>query len=380
MIRVLVLGSKEYPFGTNMGDDPIPSGGMETYLNDLAPELSKLCKLLIITRRFTGTEKCQKIGKNISVRRVPWVRGKWLRNPSFNFFSCLSSMKVMKNIDVIYSNGIISGLFALLLGRMFRKNVVYRPAGIGFVQYGFPLKQLLFALERLVFAKSDAVIFHSHGEKRNAESVFKIRFRDASVILTGFPVGKFKTGNKGLGKEFGIGNETVISAVSRFVPVKGLEYLLEACSQLDSDFRLLLVGSGLEEGRLKKLSSDLGIANKVIFAGFRHDVPDILAITDIFVVTSLFEGLPTSLLEAMAAGLACVVTDIGLPVQHMKTGLVIRPKDPSALKNAMESLIKGKDMREKLGENARGFVTENCTQKKAAQEHARLFRKILKGD
>ncbi len=44
MIRVVILGSKEYPFGSNRGDDPIPSGGMETYVNDLAPELSKLCR------------------------------------------------------------------------------------------------------------------------------------------------------------------------------------------------------------------------------------------------------------------------------------------------------------------------------------------------
>ena len=378
MIRVLILGSKEYPFGTNLDDDKIPSGGMETYVDDLAPELSKFCNLLIITRKFRNTEKFQKIGKNISVFRVPWIKGKWMRNPSFNLFSFLYSLKRMKNIDIVYSNGIVAGFFALLLAKLFRKKAVYRPAGIGFVQYGLPLKHMLFALERFVFEKSDAIVFHSDGEKRNAQILFNLELKNGHVILTGFPVHKFKTGDGRLKKEFGTGKETVITSVSRFVPVKGLEYLVEACSMLGLDFKLLLVGSGPEEKNLKKLSKDLGIDDKVIFAGFRHDVPDILAITDVFVVSSLFEGLPTSLLEAMAAGKACVATDIGLPVENMKTGIVVKAKDPEALKDAIEILIKNENLRKRLGADARKFVEAECTQENAAKKHFEVFSILTK--
>jgi glycosyltransferase involved in cell wall biosynthesis len=382
MIGVLVLGSKEYPFGTNRGDDPIPSGGMETYVNDLAPELSKLCRLLIVTRRFKGTKKSERSGKNISVHRVPWIKGKWLRNPSFNIFSFLASLKMMRNVDIVYSNGIVSGFFDLLLARLFRKKAVYRPAGIGFVQYGFPLRQMLFALERLVFTKSDAVVFHSDGEKRNAETKFNLRLDHGHVILTGFPIEKFKSGKKRLSREFGIKNETVITSIARFVPVKGLEHLLKACSIIGSDygdFKVLLVGSGPEEEKLKRLAGELGISDKVVFAGFRHDVPDILAITDIFALSSLSEGLPTSLLEAMAAEKACVVTDTGLPVDHMVTGLVVKTENPAALKNAIEFLMKNKSLRAKLGKNARKFVEKNCTPKMAAGKHMRLFKRVLGG-
>lgn len=375
MVKVLILGSKEYPFGTNSGDDIIPSGGMETYVDDLAPELSKLCKLTIITRKFRETDRCEKKG-NITVFRVPWLKGKWLRNPSFNFFSFMSSPRFMRDADIIYSNGIVSGLAALKLGKLFRKKTVYRPAGIGFMQYNFPLKQMLFYLERIVMKKSDAVVFHSEGEKSNARKHFRLRLNHGHVILTGFPVEKFKNAKKPKKKPFNLKNETVIATICRFVPIKGIEYLLEACANIDGAFKLLLVGSGPEEKRLRHLVAELGLENKVIFTGFRHDVPDILSVTDIFVVSSLSEGLPTSLLEAMAAGKACVVTDIGLPVDHMKTGLVVRPADSFALKNDIQALMKDKNLRKRIGENARGFVMRNCTQKMAAGRHLTLFKKV----
>ncbi len=375
MVKVLILGSKEYPFGTGRGEDPIPSGGMETYVDDLAPELSKLCRLVIITRKFTGTKRYERKG-NITVLRVPWLKGKWLRNPSFNFFSFMSSPRFMKNADIIYSNGIVSGLVALKLGKLFRKKTVYRPAGIGFLQFGFPLKQMLFALERLVMKKSDAVVFHSEGEMENAKKYFGLKLGNGHVILTGFPIEKFGRSVKGR-KPFAVKNETVITSVCRFVPVKGLEYLLRACAGLEGKFRLVLVGSGPTEGKLKRLAGELGIDDRVLFAGFRHDVPDILAMTDIFVVSSLYEGLPTSLLEAMAAGKACVVTDIGLPVEHMKTGLVVRPADPFALRKDIEALMKDEGLRKRLGGSARDFVLRHCTQKMAAESHMRLFGKVL---
>ncbi len=376
MVKVLVLGSKEYPFGTNKGDDPIPSGGMETYVDDLAPELSKLCELVIMTRKFRGTKKLEKKG-NITVCRVPWLKGKWLRNPSFNFASFVSSIGFMKDVDIIYSNGIISGLVALKLGKLFGKKTVYRPAGIGFLQYRFPLKQALFALERFVLKRSSVVIFHSEGEKKNAQNHFGLKLRHGHAILTGFPVDKFSRKGSGLKKSMGIGNETVITTIARFVPVKGLDYMLKACSRLKGKFKILMVGSGPEEEMLVKLVRGMGMEKDVIFTGFRHDIPDILGMTDIYVISSFSEGLPTSLLEAMAAGNACVVTDIGLPVDHMKTGLVVMPRNMQALRNDIQSLVDDPALRKKLGENAVKFVSENCTQKMAARKHMDIFSKLV---
>lgn len=378
MINVLILGSKEYPFGTNTGDDPIPSGGMETYVDDLSGELSKLCKVSIITRKFKGTEKFEKISKNITVYRVPWIRGKFFRNPSFNKFSFFKALKLMKHTDIVYSNGIISGFSALMLAKLFGKKAVYRPAGIGFSQFKFPLRQILYVLELLVMKKSDAIVFHSDGEMGNAEKLLNTKLENATAILTGFPVKKFSDARKNLSNEFGIGSETVITTVARFVPVKGLNYLIDACSRLKGNFKLLMVGSGPDEKKLKDSVAKLGMGDKVIFAGFRRDVESILATSDIYVISSLSEGLPTSLLEAMAAGKACVVTNIGLPVKDNITGLVVKPQDVKALQNAIDELIENKSLAKKLGENAKAFVLKNCTQEIAARKHFELFSKLMK--
>ena len=373
MINVLILGSKEYPFGTNGGDDPVPSGGMETYVDDLAPELSRLCGLVIVTRRFRGTRRHEKKG-NIEIYRVPWLRGRWLRNPSFNKMSFLLSLRLASRADVVYSNGIVSGFAGLVLARMFRKNAVYRPAGTAFLQQRFPLRQALMLAEKAVMLKSDAVVFHSEGEKRNAERALGIKLRNGEVILTGFPVAEFASAGR-LSKS-GENGSVTITSISRFVPVKDLGGLLRACSLLEEDYELLMVGSGPEEGRLKRLSKELGLSEKAVFTGFRHDVPEILAQTDIFVVSSLSEGLPTSLLEAMAAGKACVVTDIGLPVEHMRTGVVVRPGRPELLAKAISMLARDPPLRKRLGEAARKFVMENCTQRMAAEKHCALFRRL----
>jgi glycosyltransferase involved in cell wall biosynthesis len=371
MIDVLVLGSKEYPFGINMGQDPIPSGGMETYVADLAPALSKMCRLTIVTRRFAGSPVLEEKG-NIKIRRVMWIKGKWLRNPSFNFFSVLSSARVARGIDIIYSNGIVAGLIGLLLSRACGKKCVYRPAGTAHMQQRFPVRQLLYLAEKAVMGKSDAVVFHSEGEKRNAQGCFGLPLRNGKVILTGFPVEKFVRAGSARG-----GKACVTGTVARFVPVKGIEVLIEAFAFAGGSGRLILVGSGPEEGRLRELSKRLHISESVAFAGFRHDIPEVLGGIDVFVISSFSEGLPTSLLEAMASGCACIVTDIGLPVEHGKTGLVVRAGDAKDLSSALKKLWGDAALRRALGENARRFARGNCTQELAAEKHMELFRDIL---
>lgn len=371
MINVLMLGSKEYPFGTNRGEDPIPSGGMETYVNDLAPALSRRCDVVIVTRKFPGTPSHERKG-GIEVRRVRWMRGRWLRNPSFNMFSAIASARAAGRIDVVYCNGVVSGAIGLALASAFGKKCVYRPAGTAYLQQRFPARQMLYLAEKAVMKKAGAVVFHSEGEKRNAQKNFGLTLRNGRVILTGFPVEKFVAAASKREEKSG-----VTGTVARFVPVKGIEVLIEAFAFSGGLGKLLLVGAGPQEGRLRELAKSLGIAEKVVFAGFRRDIPDVLAGMDVFVISSYSEGLPTSLLEAMASGCACIVTDIGLPVEHAKTGLVVRAGDSKALASALKWLWSDGKLRKRLGENARKFALANCTQELAAGKHEEIFRELL---
>ncbi|RLJ08207.1 MAG: hypothetical protein DRP13_02695 [Candidatus Aenigmatarchaeota archaeon] len=377
-MKVLILGSKEYPMGTNQGDDPIPSGGMETYVQDLAPELSKHCKVVIITRKFKRTKRYEILG-NVEVYRVPWIKGKYFRNPSFNFVSFFVSLVLIpsKGIDIIYSHGLISTVFGLILSRIWGKPLIGRPAGFSTSQYPFPVNKILWRLNRLVFPKCKKIVFHSEGELKGFEREFGVKLRNGAVILTGFPVDKFLVKDKELKRELGIKGKKVVTFVGRFVPVKGLPYLLEAFALLKrKDTVLLLVGDGPEKENLKKLVERLGLKDKVIFTGFRLDTERFYSVTDVFVISSESEGLPTSLLEAMAAKNACVVTDIGLPVKNMETGIVVPPKNPEAIAEGIRILLENPKLREKIGKKAREFVERNCYPWIAAKKHMEVFREV----
>jgi glycosyltransferase involved in cell wall biosynthesis len=379
-MRILILGSKEYPMGSNKGDDPIPSGGMETYVDDLAEELSKNCNLLIVTRRFRGTKKCEHVG-NIEVLRVPYFKGKYLRNPTFNFLSFMASLKPMRKVDAIYPQGLIGSFFSYLLSRIYGKPVAARPAGTACDQYRFPLNKILFMLTRTVYRKCDCVVFHSEGERSNFIRELGFIPQKSEVILTGIPVEKFSRRIKSTKHAFGIPeNSIVVGFIGRFVEVKGIEYLVRAAALLeDKDVRFMLVGDGPQKVQIQSLLKSLGLESRFIFTGFTRDIPEALAAMDIFVISSLSEGLPTSLLEAMAAGKACVVTDIGLPVKDGETGIVVRPKDPESLAHALESLIKNQGLRKRLGRSGQRFVLENCTQEKSAKKHFEMFARLLRG-
>ena len=376
-MKVLILGSKEYPMGSNKGDDPVPSGGIETYIDDLAPELSKHCKLLIITRKFKQTKKFERLG-NVEIYRVPYLKGKYFRNPTFNLLSFLKSLCLMKEADIIYPQGLVASFFGCLISRLSSKPVVCRPAGIAYEQYKFPINRTLYFLMKNVYRKCDCVVFHSEGERKNFIKTLGFAPKSSEIILTGIPVEKFSRKTKSTKKTFGISERTiVIGFIGRFVEIKGLEYLIRAAHILKNmDTKFMLVGDGPQMNHIKNLIESLGLEEKFVFTGFRRDIPNVLAAMDIFVISSVSEGLPTSLLEAMAAGKPCIVTDIGLPVSNMKTGLVVPPKNPEKLAQAIKTLVQDKKLRELLGKNAQEFTKENCTLEKAANKHMKIFTSL----
>ncbi len=376
-MKVLILGSKEYPMGSNKGDDPIHSGGMETYVDDLVPALSRYCGITIVTRRFRGTRKHEMEG-GIEVFRVPYLKGKYLRNPSFNLFSFFKSLSLLRGADVMYPQGLVASFFSHLLSKLSGKPVVCRPAGIAYEQYPFPINKTLFLLMRTVYRKCDCVVFHSDGERQNFIEILGFVPKRSEVILTGIPVHKFSSIKESTKKEFGILEKThVIGFIGRFVEVKGIEYLVKAASLLrDRNLKFLMVGDGPQKPQIEGLIKSLGMEENFVFTGFTREIPKALGAMDIFVISSISEGLPTSLLEAMAAGKACITTDIGLPVKDRETVLVVPPKNPEKLAHAIETLLQDSNLAKHLGQNAQKFALENCTQEKAAKKHFEMFSSL----
>lgn len=150
----------------------------------------------------------------------------------------------------------------------------------------------------------------------------------------------------------------IFSNVGRLDPQKNHKVLFEAFRQVLPEIPnafLLLAGVGDLENELKKRCKDLGIDEKVLFLGSRHDIGALLELTDVFVFPSSFEGLGVALVEAMFKSLPCIASRIEVFeefIDHGESGLLIDPASPGELKDAMIELYKNASLRKSLGEKA----------------------------
>ncbi len=141
------------------------------------------------------------------------------------------------------------------------------------------------------------------------------------------------------------GDYRMVSNVARLVPQKAQSYLIDAAARVMAtrpDVRFALVGDGPLRDEIMEQAVAQGIADKIVITGIRSDVPTILAATDVFVLSSLWEGMPVSLVEAMAAGCPAVATDVGGVAQVLKqgiTGLLVPPADAVALADAVSRCL-----------------------------------------
>lgn len=151
----------------------------------------------------------------------------------------------------------------------------------------------------------------------------------------------------------------VICFVGRLTEQKGPDLLIKAASQLrdrSRDFQLWLVGDGPLQTALESHVRKLGLEGVVRFLGYRKDVPELLAASDLFVLPSRYEAMSISLLEAMAAGKPCVVTDVGdnaRLIEQGSEGLVVPPEDETALAAALQRLLSDPSLRRAMGAAAR---------------------------
>ncbi len=188
--------------------------------------------------------------------------------------------------------------------------------------------------------------------------------RDVRAIAKA--VANFKPTNTALRDQHGIPPGNTVVCIARLTTQKGQRYLLEAVHQLvqqqpPKEFNLVLVGNGEDELTLKSLVQEYGLP-LIYFVGEQRDVLPWLALADVFVLPSLSEGLPGGLIEAMAASLPCVATDIPgnneLVIDGV-TGLLVPSEAPGAIANALDKLLAGIGLREELANNGFRHVCDH---------------------
>ena len=181
-------------------------------------------------------------------------------------------------------------------------------------------------------------------------------------------------------KELGI-RETgpVIGLGVRLAEQKGITYLLQAMPVVAASFpdvSLVIAGVGELEEALKKEASDLGVEANVFFVGPRLDMPELLKLFDLYVLPSLWEGLPMVLLEAMAAGCPIVATDVGgnsMAVTSGHNGSLIEARDPAALAAEICRLLSDAHLRDQYAQAGRAVFDSRFSAEIMTRQYEKLY-------
>ncbi|MBO3461945.1 glycosyltransferase family 4 protein [Aetokthonos hydrillicola Thurmond2011] len=288
---------------------------------------------------------------------------------------CVLLIKKIKP-GIIHAHSSKAGVVGRVAGWICRVPTVFTAHGWGFTS-GTPIPRRMIALlaEKLTALITSKLICVSESDRLLAQSL-GIGSKSSLVCL-----------------RYGIDNIAISLAnpsqqpprlimVARFNEQKDQATLLNAIALLSNHtLHLDLVGSGSSLSSCKALAQSLGIADRVSFLGDRTDVSELLTQSQIFILSTHYEGLPISILEAMRAGLPIVATNVnGVPeeIVHSETGLLVPPKDVQLLADALSTLIQSPDLRQQMGKAGRQKFVQEFTVERMIAETRTIYEQILK--
>ncbi len=177
----------------------------------------------------------------------------------------------------------------------------------------------------------------------------------------------------------GNSNRPIVLTVARLDKQKGHCFLLEAAA-LIPQAQFVLVGEGPARSSLEEHAQALGLGDRVVFLGYRPDIPELLACCDLFVLPSLYEGLPISVLEAMAVGKPVIASAVGGTAEvviHGETGLLVPPADPIALATAIRTLLADPTLAQRLALNGQTRAQQDFSAKRMVQQVTQVYDELL---
>lgn len=270
--------------------------------------------------------------------------------------------KVVKNgnVEVIHCNTPVGGVIGRLVGKRYRvKKVIYTAHGFHFYK-GAPLvnRTIFKWAEQIMAHWTDAIITMN---KEDYESAQKFRLKKGGKVFfvhgVGITLSEYEdviVDREKKRSELGLKiSDIVCISAGDLVPRKNYEVAISAIAKTNNpNLHYIICGLGPERDKLEKKAKELSIENQIHFLGFRKDVKELLKSSDIFLFTSLQEGLPRSLMEAMACDLPCVVSNIRGNVDLIKDGeggYLVDSQNVDMFAKKIDILANDIDVRGKMG-------------------------------
>ncbi len=376
-------------------------GGREHHIHNLASVLSKTDEVIVFSGSKTKVIERQKLN-GYTLVRIPMISIKVSRNPLqiYRIMPRLFSELKKERFDLIHAfeYGSYSTNIAHLYSKKYNIPSVLTVYGY---QFRSPLlKFFKFFYDHLIgkqmLNEAKRIFCPSGVQYKEILKVIKIKNIYGKIIFQEncIKVDNYKdiVTKKELLKQYNLSDEIKLLTVARILPRKGIKYLIFALDKVIrqhkfKNVKLIIVGPDCGELKnIKDITKQLKLENNVVIVGAMpyHQVKDFLGICDIFVLPSLYEGLPLALLEAMAAGRAVIFSDLSCAqkiITNGKDGLLVNFADVDSLANAILRLSTEEKFREYLGLNAKQKVAEFNSQIEASRVkkiYAEVMNSLIK--
>lgn len=292
--------------------------------------------------------------------------------------------------DLLHLHGARSALYGRLAAAMLSKRpkIVFSIHGFATPFHPQPKRLIYLTLERLLQRLTDHTIAVAQAEADLFCSFGLARPDKISFIHYGIDLDRFTNPPLNLAPlraELGLSEaDQVILTVCRLNVPRDFVSLLTAFAQVQANrpaARLLIVGDGPQRAEVESLIRDHNLTQQVQITGFRSDVPALMALARVYVLTSYgWEGYPISTLEAQASGLPAVVTDAGgskEAVLDEQTGLVVPKQRPDRLAQAIERLLADEALHQRLGQAGQSRAQEQFSRARMVEKIMVIYERLL---
>ncbi|MGA2775317.1 MAG: glycosyltransferase family 4 protein [Candidatus Omnitrophota bacterium] len=302
----------------------------------------------------------------------------------FAFFEIHRFIKKNK-INIVHTHSSKAGIIGRLAARLAGvKVIIHTVHGWSFNDFQAPLiRRFYILLEKLCANFSSKIIVVSQWDKCRGLKENIGKENQYAPISYGINYEEFQEKSRVLRKDFGVlPSDILVGMVACFKQQKAPQDFIELANLVTDkikNVKFILAGDGVLRASLQKLIFRYRLQDKVILAGWHRDIPQVLSALDIFVLTSLWEGFPITVLEAMASGKAVVVTHTGGIAELIKdgeNGFLVRPKETEKMVEKIIRLVNNADLRRIMGEEARLSVTGSFSFSAMITAHQSLYLKL----
>lgn len=302
-----------------------------------------------------------------------------------SFFQLRSFIK-KNNIQIVHTHSSKAGVLGRLAARTCHARVIIHTVhGWSFNSFQPAWKRWLFIrLERLCASFSDRIIVVSDHDR---EVGLKLHIGSPEKYLRinyGIDYDEFSRPDPDNKKRLILApHEIVVGMVSCFKPQKSPEdFIRLACAvrQGPDNVKFILAGDGILRGRIERLIKKHKLEKNILLLGWRRDIPQVLSCLDVFVLTSLWEGLPVTVLEAMASSLPIVATDTGgirEVIVDGENGFLEKPKDISSLARRVKELLQDALLRSEMGRRAKDSLGEIFRLENMQKSYYNLYAELM---